>query len=61
MGQTLFDYEAASKSLQIPAEIMRDLEKQARREFPNDDMLMELHVIRALRTYASDRQQEIVQ
>ena len=61
MDNALFDYKEASKSLRVPDEIMRDLETQARREFPDDAMLMELHVLRALRAYASNKQREIVQ
>jgi hypothetical protein len=29
------------------------LEKEVRHEFPDDPMLMELHVLRALRNYAA--------
>ncbi|MDR3297715.1 MAG: hypothetical protein LBS94_05725 [Prevotellaceae bacterium] len=53
MYQPLFDYLSAAKAMQIPAAVVQDLEAQVQQEFPNDAMLMELHVLRALNAYAS--------
>jgi len=61
MSKPLFDYESASSSLRIPTDVMRELEGQARMEFPNDAMLMEIHVIRALKAYANERQLGLTQ
>jgi len=56
MDNIVFDYEAASATLQIPDDVLRNLEAQARREFPDDAMLMELHVLRALNAHANKRE-----
>ncbi len=47
----LFDYRAAAKSKNIPAEVLHSLEDEVARDFPGDPMLMELHVLRAINTY----------
>jgi len=56
MDNKVFDYESASKTLQIPGDVLRSFEMQARNEFPDDEMLMELHVLRALKSYANRRE-----
>jgi hypothetical protein len=61
VNKAFFDYETASKELQIPASVMRDFEAQAHREFPGDNMLMELHVLRALKAKARNGRREIKQ
>ena len=50
--QLVFDYRLAAKELRVPADVLQKLEKEVQKEFPNDQLLMELHIIRALRTYA---------
>ena len=52
MEDLMFDYLTFGKELNIPKEIIQEFEKEARDEFPFDDMLMELHVLRALKYYA---------
>jgi hypothetical protein len=49
----VFDYKSAAKDMQIPSEIVLRLEREVRHEFPDDPMLMELHILRALRNYAA--------
>ena len=56
MDNKMFDYESASENLRIPDDVMRDFEAQARSEFPDDEMLMELHVLRAVKSYANRRE-----
>jgi hypothetical protein len=43
-----FDYEALSKQFSINPEVLTQLVKEASDEFPGDNMMIELHVIRAL-------------
>ena len=56
MNSVLFNYENASKNLRVPRETVREFEKQARNEFPGDDMLAELHVLRAVKSYANEHE-----
>lgn len=42
-----FDYESVAREAKIPEEKLRKLVKLARREFPNDPMMAELHALRA--------------
>ena len=55
MNQPMFDYQSVAKNLQIPSQIVQDLEEQSKKEFPGDAMLMELHVLRALNAYANKK------
>jgi hypothetical protein len=57
MEQLMFDYKSAAKRMQIPPEVLKNLEMEIRQEFPNDDMLMELHVLRAIRAYVGKNSQ----
>lgn len=51
----LFDYRTAAKAARISAAALKKLEQQARQEFPGDPMLMELHVLRAIRTETDEK------
>lgn len=44
----IFDYAAVAKRAGIPDETLARLCRLVREEFPTDDMLFELHVLRAL-------------
>jgi hypothetical protein len=44
----IFDYTAVAKRTGIPDETLARLCHLVREEFPTDDMLFELHVLRAL-------------
>jgi hypothetical protein len=50
-----FDYYAAAKAGKIPAAVLRTLQSEALREFPNDPMLAELHVLRAVKAHGRKR------
>ena len=50
----MFDYESLACELKIGPETLEELVREARLEFPGDDMLVELHVVRALRRLAED-------
>ncbi|MDR2088873.1 MAG: hypothetical protein LBP73_05920 [Clostridiales Family XIII bacterium] len=54
MNDMIFDYIGASQTLKVPESVLCRLEDEARREFPRDSMLMELHVLRAINAYAAD-------
>ena len=41
-----FDYEAVAREAKIPAEKLSALAKGVREEFPTDDMMYELHLMR---------------
>lgn len=45
----MFDYESLAREYNIDPEELAHLVEEARKDFPNDDMMAELHVIRALR------------
>jgi len=51
MMNVLFDYQTFAKELSVPVEIIQKYEKEAHDEFPYDNMLMEIHVLRALKAY----------
>ena len=44
----IFDYEALSRQYEVQPEVLEQLVKEVREEFPDDELLFELHVIRAL-------------
>jgi hypothetical protein len=52
-SQLVFDYKTAAKDMLIPYEVMLCLEKEVQQEFPDDPMLGELHILRALKNYAT--------
>jgi len=45
-----FDYQKVAGEMGIPDVLMKQLEKEIKKEFPNDRMMYELHVLRALRS-----------
>jgi len=45
-----FDYLKVAKKEKISNDIVRKIENDVREEFPNDKMLFELHVLRALKS-----------
>jgi hypothetical protein len=52
MENFMFDYHSFGENLEIPKEIVQIFEEEARNEFPSDNMLMEIHVLRAIKSYA---------
>lgn len=47
---TYFDIEKAAKSTGITAADFNRLVKEVRQEFPDDEMMFELHLMRAIKT-----------
>jgi hypothetical protein len=52
MKNIMFDYRSLGEDLSIPIDVMQRFEKEALNEFPFDNMLMEIHVVRAMKAYA---------
>ena len=50
---TIFDYQRIADRYGIPDKIVRKVEKEIEKEISNDDMIRELHVLRALKSYAN--------
>jgi len=53
---TVFDYSTMAKEFQVSESTVRAIEKEVKREIPNDSMMMELHVLRALKAYIAKHQ-----
>jgi hypothetical protein len=49
MGVEYFDYIVVAKRCKISDEILKKLEDLERQEFPRDQMMFELHMLRMLR------------
>ena len=45
-----FDYQKVAGAMGIPDVLIKQIEKEIKKEFPNDRMMYELHVLRALRS-----------
>ena len=50
---TIFDYQSVANKFKIPDNIVRKIVKEIREEIPNDNMIMELHALRALKSYTN--------
>ena len=46
----IFDYETLAAKHNIHTEILEKLVTEAKKEFGNDEMMIELHVVRAIRS-----------
>ena len=51
----IFDINKKSKELGISESTLGKIVSEIREEFPNDEMMFELHVIRALMTYSNQK------
>ena len=49
---SMFDYISFANSMNIESSVVVSFEKEAMEEFPNDVMLRELHIMRALKAYS---------
>jgi len=52
MEKLMFDYRTLGEKLAVPTEVIRQYEQEANKEFPFDNMLMEIHILRAVKAYA---------
>jgi hypothetical protein len=55
MNDYIFDYNEAAARENIPADMLEGIIREAQIEFPFDDMMKELHIIRAINAYASKK------
>ncbi len=53
MVSKIFDTKRIARETGIPEEDYEKLEKEIREEFPGDEMMFELHFLRALKYFAS--------
>jgi len=53
---SVFDYSSMAKEFQVSESTVREIEREVKREIPNDNMIMELHILRALRAYIAKHQ-----
>ena len=54
---TIFDYLSIAQDFNLSEKIVKQIEKEVKSEIPNDNMIMELHVLRALKAYVNKNQQ----
>lgn len=45
-----FDYKKVAREMKVPDVILKKIEKEIKEEFPKDEMMYELHVLRALKS-----------
>jgi hypothetical protein len=57
MENIMFDYRSLGEKLAVPSKIIQKIEEDVRNEFPFDNMLMEIHILRAIKTYAKTNTQ----
>ena len=50
---TIFNYQSVADKFGISDNIVKKIVEEIRKEIPNDNMIMELHVLRALKSYAN--------
>jgi hypothetical protein len=46
----IFDYHKIAKEMQVPHNVLKAIEHEVREEFHGDQMMYELHVLRALKS-----------
>jgi hypothetical protein len=59
MENLMFDYRSLGEELAVPEEIIQQFEEEAHKEFPFDNMLMEIHTLRAVKAYANKAERMI--
>jgi len=45
-----FDYQKVAKEMNVPDTTLKKIKKEVKVEFPEDKMMYELHVLRAIRS-----------
>jgi len=59
MDNLMFDYRSLGEELAVPSEVIQQYEQEAYKEFPFDNMLMEIHILRAVKAYAKTKERMI--
>ena len=49
----IFNYQSVAEKFGIPDNVVKKIVKEIKKEIPNDNMIMELHILRALKYYAN--------
>jgi len=49
----IFNYQSVAEKFGIPDNIVKKIVKEIKKEIPDDNMIMELHILRALKYYAN--------
>ena len=57
---TIFDYQSVADNFGISNNIVMEIVEEIRKEIPNDNMIMELHILRALKSYANQQKLALV-
>ncbi len=52
MVAIIFNIREKAQELGISKDIYKKLEREVRQDFPNDEMMFELHLIRLLKSYS---------
>ena len=58
---TIFNYQSIADKFKIPDHIVKQIVKEIREEIPNDNMTMELHIVRALKSYVNKHKFAVAQ
>lgn len=53
MAKRVFDYQTMAQKYNVKSDILAEFVNEARKEFDQDEMMIELHVIRAIRSLKS--------
>ena len=53
MNNTMFDYSQAASREKVPQVVLSQIVEEAKQEFPLDEMMQELHILRAIKSYAA--------
>jgi len=52
MNEAMFDYNKAAIEAGVAQDVLTQIVSDAQAEFPFDEMMRELHIIRAINSYA---------
>ena len=52
MSKIIFDYRKTAARKNVPEDVLSNIVNEAQKEFPFDEMMTELHIIRAINAYA---------
>ncbi len=53
MSDVIFDYNETARRKNVPQDVLVKIVSEAQVEFPFDDMMKELHIVRAINSYAA--------
>jgi len=51
MSKIIFDYQETAIRKNVPEDVLSNIVDEAQKEFPLDEMMKELHIIRAINAY----------